>query len=218
MRTPQHVVLCAAFLALTGTAAHGGGSVWSESADGGGDAGDSMATAQKIMGNPGLVSHITGNVSGPGDVDLYEICLDDVAAFEASAQTSDTGVSPYLFLFDSSGNGIAFHAAIDPADPSVITNQFVLTAGTYFLAATSRNATALGTGGNPIWLQTLGTESAPDGAGAPGPLTGWNFGPNDDGTNYVVTLSGVDFFVPTPGALALLGLAGLVGRRRRRIA
>jgi len=219
MNQTQNVVLCAAVLALGTAAAHGGGSVWSESSDGGGDAGDTIATAQTIIGEPGLVSHITGNAGTPNDVDLYEICLDDVVNFEASAETSDIGVSPLLFLFNQDGTGISFGGGVDPSDPSVITGQFVLQPGHYFLAVTTRNAVALDASDDPIWSQTLGGESSPDGPGAPGPLDDWSFdGAGDGGGNYTVTVSGVDYFVPTPGALVVLGLAGLAaGRRRRRM-
>ena len=55
--------------------------------------------------------------------------------------------------------------------------------------------------------------SGPDGPGGALPITGWS-GQGETGF-YTIRLVGAEF-VPGPGALAVFGAAGLMGRRRRR--
>lgn len=203
-------VLCAGAPALAGEA------VWNEV----GDAGQLMSTAQIITGEPGLLDRINGTLGPDGDVDLYEICLDQPSDFSAIAQSTVGGPSPILFLFDASGDGVKFAASSDPFAPSWFDNLFIDAAGHYFLGIASRDAFALDAIGQQIWTQSgTGSQFAPNGPGAENKLSQWNFTEGLEQGGYTVEIRGVDFFppVPSPGAFALLGVAaGMFARPNRR--
>jgi hypothetical protein len=69
---------------------YAGDGTWSESGDGGGDAGQTLTTAQMISGSPGLVTQVFGSLGAGNDVDLYKICLDQPDEFSVVAH-SDSG-------------------------------------------------------------------------------------------------------------------------------
>lgn len=209
------IIITCAVMCATGVA-HAG--TWSESANGGGDAGPLLNSAQMISGDPGLLTEIKGSHNG-SDVDLYKICLDFPNDFSAVATSDNGGPTPMLFLFDVNGIGVKFFASSNPNDPSWFDNQWVvaLGAGDYYLGVTTRNATALNDGGMAIWNQTTGAQRQPTGPGGPGPLDSWQFTVGEPTpSNYTIAITGVDYYVPAPGALALLGMGGLLGITRRR--
>ncbi len=86
---------------------------------------------------------------------------------------------------------------------------FELAAGSYYIGITATNAFA-DNGQTGVATSIIG-----NGAGAQGnPAGAFGFGPvQENGANYAYRLDGNA--VPAPGAIALLGLAGLAGRRRR---
>ncbi|MCH2137253.1 MAG: hypothetical protein MK101_11870 [Phycisphaerales bacterium] len=86
---------------------------------------------------------------------------------------------------------------------------FELAAGSYYIGITANNAFA-DNGQTGAATSNIGNF-----AGAQGNPTGaFGFGPvAETGANYAYRLDGDA--VPAPGAIALLGLAGLAGRRRR---
>src|ERR1043165_9303876 len=115
---------------------------------------------------------------------------------------------PYTTLFRSLGG--TFH--------SRITGAFVPGPGDYLLAVSGYNSDPLNAAGALIWNNSpFAVERAPDGPGAPGPVASWahdSFAP--DG-HYQIDLSGAEYCqAPAPASLALLGLAGTSGFRRRR--
>lgn len=92
-------------------------------------------------------------------------------------------------------------------------SQFTITeTGLYFIAITNKNVVAIGQNQEPIWpgLNVPGLRSF----GGLAPFQIWGGTPSPDVGQYEIRLTGVSG-VPAPGALALLGLAGLPSRRRR---
>ncbi len=197
------MIVCAAALMISGSAM---AQTWNEIPD----AGDLPATAQLTQGF-GALTLITGSLLD--DVDMYAIIIDDHANFSA-INTAYTGSDTQLFLFDSAGMGVVFNddftgllAGLD--------GTHVVADGLYYLAIGDYDCDALNPGGLDIWHDgsPYSGQYAPDGPGAPGPVASWNYGVGSG--DYEITLTGATFAVPAPGALALLGLAGLVSRRRR---
>ncbi len=209
LRASACAVLCAATTPVVAAE-----DVWNEV----GDAGQTMSDAQTITGAPGLLDRINGTLGDNGDVDLYEICLDFPADFSAIATSTVGGPSPLLFLFNDAGMGVKFAGSSDSFAPTWFDNLFIGAAGHYFLAVASRDALALNLTGQQIWTQNTGGQFAPNGPGANEHLDEWNFTEGSNQGQYTVEIRGVDFFppVPSPGALALLGIAGLLFTRRRR--
>lgn len=188
-----------------------------------GDAGN-LAGGQ-LTGN-GALSAIEG-VLGANDVDMYSIRVDDWATFSASAVDTTGLTSPesdtQLFLFDAMGIAIAMN------DDAAAPNTSLLS------ALDAGNAIYSGrTAGEIVWIAISGYDTDPQaggldifadtpfrsparaatGPGAAGAVDGW-FGSNTTGGSYRITLTGASA-VPTPGAIALLGLGGIVAGRRRR--
>lgn len=194
----------AAGLAMAATA---NAQVWNEV----GDAGD-LLPGQGVIG-AGPLAQINGS-HGQDDVDLYRIVISDPANFSATTVGGAT-FDTQLFLFRADGRGVTFNDDSGTTVQSRITGQFVPGAGVYFLAISRWDRDALDAGAQAIWLDTpFGTERAPDGPGAANPLASWG-GTTLAGGAYSIFLTGASY-VPAPGAMALLGLAGLAAGRRRR--
>src|SRR6185436_13965192 len=80
---------------------------------------------------------------------------------------------------------------------SKITNQFVTANGNYYIHVSQFNKIPFGSGGN-IWINDgitfpYRTERAPDGPGAPGPITGWNASTGTGTGNYTIAFTGACF-------------------------
>ena len=86
-----------------------------------------------------------------------------------------------------------------------------LGAGEYYVGVVAVNSFAGGNGQTGIDQSSIG-----DGSGAQGNANGgFGFGPyQETGANYAYSLS--SGAIPAPGALALLGIAGIAARRRRK--
>jgi MYXO-CTERM domain-containing protein len=86
-----------------------------------------------------------------------------------------------------------------------------LAAGDYWLGITPLNHFAAGYGQTGVWTSSIGDGSGHQAnpGGGFGMPDNWSAG----GMNYAYSLEGTA--VPAPGVLALLGLAGFAGRRRR---
>ena len=192
----------AAVLACNGLAF---GQVWNEQ----GDAGELLGDFQTPIGI-GPLTAITG-FRGP-DADLYLIFIPNPADFEARTWPNSAG-DTQLWLFDTNGFGITFNDD-DVGLLSRITGQFLPGPGNYLLAISSFDYDARDAGNQEIWLDTpFGLERQPDGPGQANPLAQWGGGGGSGA--YRIDLRGVEF-IPAPGAMALLGLGGLLARRRRR--
>ena len=196
-------------LALTAPVMAGG--VWNEDGDA-----PELLPGQAVIG-AGNLAEIFGRFDAGSDVDLYQIMITDADAFSAST-VDRCDCDTQLFLFDADGFGVTHDD--DNEVPgvgltSLITGRFVTGPGLYYLAVTQYNNDPATAANQLIWNNTpFRAERAPDGPGAAGALDHWQyaFGSVAD---YSIGLTGAGF-VPAPGSLALLGLAGVFGRRRRK--
>jgi hypothetical protein len=145
---------------------------WNEQTDGGGDAGDLPVLAQVPHG-VGALGAIAGDLSA-SDVDMYAFDICEPSAFSATT-VGGTTTDTQLFLFDSSGRGVAFNDDSSATLQSTITSLFVPGAGSYYLAVSRFDRDAIDEGGMALWLDTpYGVERAPDGPGALNPVAGWD--------------------------------------------
>jgi len=210
------LVLCSIGL-LSATAQ---GQIWAEV----GDAPDFPVPGQITFGI-GPLATITGTIASGTDADMYCIMVTDAAAFFAStAGTPGTLGDTQLFLFDLAGMGMnhnddstGLRSRIYAGGPAAgVPAPIPVVAGVmYGLAISGFDRDPVSAGGE-IWFDTpFGDQTAPDGPGAAGALTGWA-GASASGT-YTISLGGATFCtIPGPGSLALLAVGGLVARRRRR--
>jgi MYXO-CTERM domain-containing protein len=208
---------------------------WTES----GDAGDIISGVQMTVG-AGALTTISGatDTAGGDIVDAYCISITDPGSFYATLNSAIDGSAvaswdTRLWLFDSAGNillgnddtnGAGLQSTIsDPSTFTALTTGAVnptasgisLTAGDYILVVGGYNTDALdASGGQIITLSSSFSELHGPNGGA-GPLASWTTGFSSG--SYTVALSGAAYCqVPAPGALALLGLFGVAGTRRRR--
>jgi hypothetical protein len=202
--------------AATGVLASAANAQWVEAGDAGQLPGTAQGTTVGPSGTP-LVS-IAGTFGTITDADMYCIQILAPTAFSVTTvggSTNDT----QLFLFNTAGMGIA--ANDDSAGTAQSTLPLgnplltVLTPGTYLLAISTYNIDPTSAGGLIFPNSPFTNVFGPTGPGGGSPVTGWT-GSGATGS-YTISLTGAGAWaVPAPGAIALLGLAGLVGTRRRR--
>lgn len=200
-----------------------------------GDAGSTLATAQRVVGTAQL-SRIIGTLSsgstgignrrgtGPDYEDLYLIRITAPSSF--SFQVGGAAFNAQLFLFNVTlpGEALGLLAAddtpvsnapllISPATDA--TGAQVVLPGVYAMGITGFGRVPVSSTG-PIFSFASPTEiSGPDGPGGTNPLMGWE-GVGETGT-YVVGVQGVDWVdIPAPASAMVLLLAGLCSRGRRR--
>lgn len=200
------------------------------------DAGQLAGTAQRITSSLSPVINIYGRLGGSGFVssdfvDLYEIEITNPTLVSISTAGGDAGGSAefdsQLFIFKrKGGNGNNVRAAAlrgnNDAGPgnhgSRIGNEndpnsayTLLNPGFYYLAIAGVGTNAVDGNGNAIWpnLSTPGLTVS----GNEVFLEDWA-GSGEAG-EYHIRLLAVGGNAPSPGAIALIGLAGLVKRRRR---
>lgn len=178
---------------------------WNEAANGGGDAGETLVTAQVCAGTNALTS-IRGTHTFD-DCDMYLVEIFNPGSFSA-AVASDANFDTQLFLFDMNGFGVTHHDDVSSTNRrSRLTNQFVTEAGRYYLAINADNRHAFNNLEQRIWNSTPSlTERAPDGPGAAGELAYWSddLGGADDGGVYTINLAGCRYInnpIPCPGNL-----------------
>ena len=192
-----------------------------------GDAGRLVGTAQKTLGEGNLTS-IAGDLAGGlfgGDFeDMYLISVLNPAAFSITIHSADFDAQ--LFIFNVTLPGQAFGLLANDntsegSNPVLLpnstdgTNTGITAPGIYLIGIS-------GSGRNPVsstgQIFFYGNPTEISGADGPGGLNPHNDWAGDGvGGSYVLTLTGAGFYdLPAPGALALLGLAALVGHRRRR--
>src|SRR5262249_36576033 len=134
---------------------------WSESLDGGGDAGELPASHQVVTGS-GTLGSITGTLDA-NDTDMYEIDICDNFSFSATTVGGAT-FDTQLFLFRPDGTGVA---ADDDAPAggfqSALSNIFVSAPGHYLLAVSHYDRDPVDTSAQELWLDTpFAQERAPD--------------------------------------------------------
>lgn len=213
-----------AVLAVAGMAASANAVIVTEV----GDAGVfPLDPAQDVSGSATSLDRLDGALlpSGDVDVDAYRITIANPAAFSATV-TGGTLTDTTIYLFKLDGTGIAKNDDVS---------------GTNFLSAFPVGNAAYATlpAGDYIFaISIFGT--IPFSVAAPTTINESVFDPNAftgvtpprtpttqvvtwadastfvEGGTYQVSFTGVTTNVPAPGALALVGLGGLVAARRRR--
>jgi MYXO-CTERM domain-containing protein len=142
-----------------------------------------------FAGSAGVMGYTVSIFSAPeaSGVDIFG----DVMAmwFDATSVSTDWSGGGELISFDLGGA--------------------VLAAGSYWIGITPFNSFG-DNGQTGAWQSDIGDNSGVQG----NPTGAFGFGPwTTTDVNYAYSLEGTA--IPTPGALALLGLAGFAGRRRR---
>lgn len=179
---------------------------WNEIANGGGDAGDLPATAQKV--------HITGRractdsvdfiagVNEENDVDMFVLCITNPSAFRASLLSTDNGSAGFdtqLWLFRCDGQGVAFNDDSAGTTFSRLDNSTgcISESGVYLLAISQYNRDAVDTNGRLLWTNTpfTGVRCPPNGPGGANPVAGWQ-GATPAGGTYIISLRGASFVSP----------------------
>ena len=213
--------LVAAGLALGVTSMALAGNTWHEDGDAGnGVNGDAQATGTGPLA--AIIGSTNGNVGD--EVDAYCITVVDYQNFTASLSNAGTTFDTQIWLFDANGHlvsgnddnpagGLQSFLQAGPNDdgtPGLTAN------GTYIIAVSGFNNDPTDAAGADLAIQdTFQEQTGADGPGGANPLGGWGGGGATG--DYEMTLTGVDgWVVPAPGALALLGVAGLAAGRRRR--
>jgi len=99
--------------------ASAGAQFWDETANGGGDAGQTPGTAQVVAGNPNdPLTRITGSITAGDFADVFAILISDPTIFHAhTGTTTETVFDSKLTLYDSLGRPLWFNDD-RPADVS----------------------------------------------------------------------------------------------------
>jgi hypothetical protein len=202
-----------AVLAGAALATHVKADVWTESGDAGG-----VMPGQVTVGG-GRLTSIVGELRGTNDEvfdfeDMYQIYIDEPTNFSATT-VGGADFDTQLFLFNELGIGIAHNDDSASTLRSTLSSQFILEPGMYTIAVTGYNRDPVSASGL-IWQNSpFGTERAADGPGAADPVNGWT-GTGASG-EYSIAITGATFAnIPTPGAMALLGLGSVMAIKRKR--
>lgn len=194
-----------------------------------GDAGATVATAQRVVGE-GQLHSIAGETSAgfgePDFEDMYLIRITDPATFKLTVVNANFDASLWLFnvsqaneAFGLLGNLSADGEGWNPVLSSQSTDgsgASVNSPGIYAFAVSGQGRTPVSNHGSIFAFETLGEMSGADGQGGLLPHIGWT-GVGATGS-YTILVDGATFVeTPTPGVLAVGGLAvaGLGLRRRR---
>ena len=172
-----------------------------------------------------IVGRLTGGLRGiqTDFQDMYCIRITDPAAFSATTVGGPV-FDTQLWLFRPDGTGIVFNDNVSANSvQSRISNDnlaWFTEPGVYALAISGYDNDPVSGVDSPIWLDTpRDTQRAPDGPGAAGQISAWATGdtPPDAFGEYVITLTGSEFCIPTTQTAAAFALAGLIAARRRRV-
>ena len=187
-----------------------------------GDAGQNGPSQAQVPIGSGPLNEIQGELDPGSDVDVYQILITDYQNFYCYGNGP---LDTMLWLFKPDGTG---QVANDDWDPDgdgqniqyggVITSQGLTSNGVYYLGISRFNNRPLDAANEPIFGRDVYPGPDPQ-QWMPNPLAGafdhWTGTANGPGGVYKMRFTGGGF-VPAPGALALLGLAGLARSRRRR--
>ena len=183
------------------------------------DAGSLPATSKKVKGEGPLlqvVGSLEGANRGQGDYqDMYEILISQPGELRLQVEQVSKGLNAQLFLFDANGLGLlanddSLQDDVPSINPLILnastdgTDVSIQEAGTYFLAISGTPSRPRSPEGDIFFFnpQTPFEVSGPDGQGGGLSITGWGPPVGDTG-DYVISLSGVSFLPPSPGACCL---------------
>jgi subtilisin-like proprotein convertase family protein len=158
------------------------------------DGGDDTGSASEVRGSTPTIPSVSGTISTPSDVDIFEIRICQPTVFSAqSAADFDT----QLFLFNSNAVALA-HSDDDGSGLNArITNIFVPSAGVYYLAVSSYDVDPIDSASAAIWTtEGILTERAPDGPSTLDVLNDWRQRVLPETGQYNIFLNGV---CPLPG-------------------
>jgi hypothetical protein len=169
--------------------------------------GDLPATAQKYYGLSG--STIAGAMTA-GDADMYAICVNDTAAFDATTIGGGPAFDSQLFLFNADGTGalmsdddlaVAGFSRINAA-AAAEPDYDLVSGGLYYLAVSAYNKDPItsGVATDTIWANQnnlasfLGTYGA-NGVTPTAPIAGWTTGGTAN-VAYTITMTGATTICP----------------------
>ncbi|MEE2719425.1 MAG: hypothetical protein VX727_06550 [Planctomycetota bacterium] len=188
------------------------------------DAGSLPATSKKVQGNGPLLliaGRLQGSNRGQGDYqDMYEILISQPGSLRLEVPEVSEGLNAQLFLFDADGRGLLANddslpgggegqPSLNPVLPGASTDGtdvVIQEPGTYYIAISGAPSRPRSPEGDIFFFnpQTPFEVSGPDGQGGGLPITTWGPPVGDTGS-YVISLSGVSFLPPSPGACCLPG-------------
>lgn len=176
-----------ATIAAAGAAAHAG-TFFSEIEDN-----NSLATANDLgsFGSPGGSITVDGALS-EGDVDWFAFSLDNTATLSFFAGFAAGGADGILQIVDAGGDVLAFDDDNGIGFMPAVQLEN-LAAGDYFVGFS---------GFGDVFSDSVDTDELADGLG------------HSEDFGYKLTIGFT--IIPAPGAMALLGMGGLVIARRRR--
>lgn len=223
-----------AFALFTATPALAGPD-WDEGAT---DAGSTVGTAQ-VIDTTGSLNSIKGKLGGPGFVtgdfqDCFLLNVSDPLGFNISLSStfgSPPGFDPMMFLFrvDMLDGVMVAKAVLANNDKSAGSplpalgpaandgSGAMVGPGIYLIAISGFGSQPVNALGEFVFSQSF-LQPGVIGGPAPQPAGGYLLDAwSADGSfgNYELLVQGVSG-VPSPGAVALLGLAGIAARRRQR--
>ena len=199
-----------------------------------GDAGDTLATAQQILGTTGTaLSSISGAITltnAISDGDMYEIYIPNPTAFAASNTAFVSGANNFdsqIFIFSATGLGLAANddSPNGGSQSSIPAGSFSGAAGNYYILVDGSGRYAASSTGVIFPNYTDGVTDptgvyGPTGPGGGNVLSGYTGNSNEAGS-YVLALTGAQFVTapvpePTTFAFILAGAAGLAFALRAR--
>lgn len=195
-----------------------------------GDAGDNSRNSQ-IIDVQGQLRSIGGTLGGSALIgedleDCYFFSIADPGEFLISV--SGTGIQLSLFTLEPSEDNAIFARGLLASQAvsgqakltsfsTDFTEAFVSEPGDYMLAISFVGRQPVSFGGEIYSFASPTEISGPDGPGSTGFHTGWTDSISQPMIEYTMQLSGsAGSTIPTPGAAAMLGLAGAAALRRRR--
>ncbi len=183
------------------------GQSWDETTDGGGDAGDVVATAQGINVN-GTLTTISGSLTD-NDVDMYRIIITTGASFSATT-VNNSDFDSVLSLVDENGNAVY----LNDDDPIAVSFESTLPAGdanspstngdVYYVIIHGYDNHPQDASGNAIFTYDglSGFETVHGPSATPGPVAQYQNDATGENGNYTITLTSAEGDPTLPVELA----------------